>query len=113
MNMNRMYTKEQFLNWKKERTWDAQEAMASAYDLYRDYEAWCVGGERLSPAPLGIWSQWMQRLHRKVEREAIVVEIRPGVAGVRRKWYAGIRLKPVPQTVIPANKNKDNGISEI
>jgi hypothetical protein len=82
------FTKAQFLAWKEEECWTGEQAEDAAYDLYHAYLRW-TERNGLYPAPLGIWSHWLQSRHRKIWKTA------PNANGdVRKIWYVGVRLKP-------------------
>ena len=97
-----LFTKKAFLRWKEERCLVDEAYEDSAWELFRDYQTWAeaeIGAGRW--APLGTWSQWMQRSHQKITKEQVHAN-----GESRMIWYAGIRLKPVPQTVIPESVQK-------
>ena len=78
------YLKSEFLEWKEMYTEAAESG--PAWDMFNHYLQHIWDANKI-PAPLSIWSQWMQRTHRKIIRNDV-----PG----RRVFYQGIRLKEIP-----------------
>jgi len=79
-------SREDFAAWRAEEC-EIGDFEESAYDLYIAYSDWCLRNCRRA-APLGIWSRWMQTLHKKVFHEGGVN--RNGEK--REKFYTGLRL---------------------